>query len=423
MTCGTLPGSAITPTTADAVKILIANTLYHPDSVGGAEISTRLLAEGLVKAGMEVCVVCATGAGVDRISRLNGVKVYHLRSVNVYWPHKPKKHSSVVKLIWHAIDLHNVIMSRKLKNIIAREKPDIVNTSNLSCLSIDIWRVARNANVPIVHTARDYYLMCPTSTMFSGAKPCERQCGMCSLYAGPKRAASASVDVAVGVSRFVLQKHVDNGFFPSAMRTEVISNCYVPLDDAVPIKRVSKYESGPVRLGVLGRVSPEKGLEVLFEQLLADHSLEWTLAIGGKGDAEYLGELKENYADPRVEFLGQVKPGEFLEAIDILIVPSKWNEPFGRVTVEAYSHGVPVVAANTGGIPEVIEPGSNLLFDMEQPHTLIDKLRDAVKLLQDTSLHDRLRQYAEGFSVAAMVDAYIDVYQTALTKPVLKNVA
>jgi hypothetical protein len=60
---------------------------------------------------------------------------------------------------------------------------------------------------------------------------------------------------------------------------------------------------------------------------------------------------------------------------------------------------------------------------MEQPHTLIDKLRDAVKLLQDTSLHDRLRQYAEGFSVAAMVDAYIDVYQTALTKPVLKNVA
>jgi glycosyltransferase involved in cell wall biosynthesis len=294
-------------TKSNAVKILIANTLYHPDSVGGAEISTRLLAEGLVKAGMDVCVVCATGTGVDRVSTLNGVTIYHLRSVNLYWPHKPQNHSPVVKLIWHAIDVHNVIMSRKLKNIIAREKPDIINTSNLSCLSIDIWRVARNAGVPIVHTARDYYLMCPTSTMFARDKPCQRQCGMCSLYAGPKRAASAQVEVAVAVSRFVLQKHLDNGYFQHAVRTEVISNCYLPHDDMPPPKRARHDGTRPVRLGVLGRVSPEKGLEILLEQLLADKTLDWTLAIGGKGDAEYVETLKTKYADDRVEYLGHVK--------------------------------------------------------------------------------------------------------------------
>jgi glycosyltransferase involved in cell wall biosynthesis len=403
------------------VKILIANTLYHPDTVGGAEISTRLLAEGLVKAGMDVCVVCATGTGVDRVSTLNGVRIYHLRSVNLYWPHKPKNHSPVVKLIWHAIDVHNVIMSRKLKNIIAREKPDIINTSNLSCLSIDIWRVARNAGVPIVHTARDYYLMCPTSTMFARAKPCQRQCGMCSLYAGPKRAASAQVDVAVAVSRFVLQKHLDNGYFPRAMRSEVISNCFLP--DEVPPKHARRYESGPVRLGVLGRLSPEKGLEVLLEQLLADKTLDWTLAIGGKGDAEYVEGLKAKYADPRVEYLGHVKSGEFLDSIDVLVVPSIWNEPFGRVTVEAYSRGVPVVGANTGGIPEVIEPRSNLLFDMEQPGTLVPKIHEAIEFLKDPSVHDRLRAHANSFSLTSMVDAYLDVYQTALSGRTLTNVA
>jgi glycosyltransferase involved in cell wall biosynthesis len=402
------------------VKILIANTLYHPDTVGGAEISTRLLAEGLVKAGMDVCVVCATGTGVDRVSTLNGVKIYHLRSVNLYWPHQPKNHSPVVKMIWHAIDVHNVIMSRKLKNIIAREKPDIINTSNLACLSIDIWRVARNAGVPIVHTARDYYLMCPTATMFTRAKPCQRQCGMCSLYAGPKRAASAQVEVAVAVSRFVLQKHLENGYFQRAARTEVISNCYLPFDDTPPVQRVRENDSVPVKLGVLGRLSPEKGLEVLLEQLLADKTLNWTLSIGGKGDDEYVKGLQTKYADPRIDYLGHVKSGAFLDSIDVLVVPSIWNEPFGRVTVEAYSRGVPVVGANTGGIPEVIEPESNLLFDMARPETLITKLREATEWLKDPTLHDRLRKHADTFSLSAMVDAYLDVYQSALASRALR---
>src|SRR5690349_24794177 len=110
------------------MKILIANTLYYPDEPGGAEVSTRLLAEGLVKAGMEVSVVCATGTGADRVEDVNGVKVYRLRSVNLYWPHSREKRGRVARLIWHVIDVHNVVMSRKLSSIIAREKPDVLST-------------------------------------------------------------------------------------------------------------------------------------------------------------------------------------------------------------------------------------------------------------------------------------------------------
>jgi glycosyltransferase involved in cell wall biosynthesis len=397
------------------VKILIANTLYHPDKVGGAEVSTRLLAEGLTRAGHEVVVVCATGSGADRTDELNGVKIYRLRSVNLYWPHPAQKHSTVTKLLWHAIDTHNVIMSRKLSNIIAQEKPDIINTSNLSCLSIDIWRLARNADIPIVHTARDYYLMCPTTTMFSGSKSCTKQCGMCSIYSGPKRTASSQVEVAVAVSQFVLQKHLTSGFFPRAMRTAVIQNCYVPNADALPAPRVHSYTGGPVRLGLLGRVSYDKGVEMLLDQLVADNTIDWTLSIGGKGDKDYIASLKEKYNDPRVQFLGHVDPAGFFEKIDMLIVPSIWHEPFGRVTVEAYSHGVLVVGANTGGIPETIEPKSNLVFDIERPETIIEKIRDGIELLKDPGVHDRLREHADTFNPDAMVKSYLDVYRSALS--------
>jgi len=404
------------------VKILIANTLYFPDEPGGAEISTRLLAEGLVRAGIEVCVVCATGTGADRVDDVNGVKVYRLRSVNLYWPHVREKHGRVAKLIWHAIDVYNVIMSRKLSSIIAREKPDVISTSNLSCLSVDIWRLARNAGVPIVHTARDYYLMCPTAIMFSHAKPCERQCGVCSVYAQPKRVASARVAAAVGVSRFVLQKHLESGYFSRATRTAVIYNACESNEDSTSAQRTRRYQGGPVRLGLLGRVSREKGLEVLLEQLLADNTLQWTLAVGGHADADYLQSIKAKYDDPRVEYLGRVNPDEFFDGIDILVVPSIWNEPFGRVTVEAYSHGVPVVGANTGGIPEVIEPRTNLAFDMARPSSIIGKLHEAVALLEDPGVHDRMREYARRFNVDAMVDAYRALYESVLAEQAIPRV-
>ncbi|WP_248323632.1 MULTISPECIES: glycosyltransferase family 4 protein [unclassified Caballeronia] len=396
------------------MKILIVNTLYYPDKVGGAEVSTQLLAEGLVRAGMEVSVACATGTGMDSISELNGVKVYRLRNANLYWPHRPKKRSRVARFAWHALDVYNVVMSRKLAGIIAQEKPDVIHTSNLACLSVDVWRVARNAGVPIVHTARDYYLMCPSTTMFSDAEPCKRQCASCALYSAPKRGASARVEVAIGVSRFVLQKHLDNGYFPHASRTAVVSNCYIPSEDSAALVNKRRYEGGPVRLGVLGRVARDKGSEVVLEQLSADHTLDWTLAFGGNGEAGYIASLKTKYRDPRVQFLGHVKASDFLNSIDILIVPSIWHEPFGRVIVEAYSHGLPVVGANRGGIPEVIEPRSGLVFDMDRPETLIQKIREAIELLKEPSVHDRLRKHADTFNPDTMVNAYLDIYRSAL---------
>nr|WP_284506420.1 glycosyltransferase family 4 protein [Caballeronia sp. INDeC2] len=390
---------------------MIANTLYFPDEVGGAEVATRLLAEGLVKAGVEVCVVCATGVGDDRSEEVNGAKVYRLRSSNLYWPHAPGEHSRVAKLIWHAIDVRNTAMSRKLADIIRREKPDIVNTANLSCLSVDAWRVASNAGVPIVHTIHDYYLLCPTATMLTGGKPCPSQCGVCSLYAKPKQIASAQVNAAVGVSGFVLQKHVENGFFSRAAKTTVINNCFTPTKESAGKQHSRQVDTVPLRLGMLGRVLPEKGLELLLEQLLADQKLDWTLAVGGTGDADYVDYIRTKYADPRVTFRGRVDPSDFLSGIDILVVPSIWNEPFGLVVLEAYSHGVPVVGSNTGGIPEIIEPRSNLLFDVSRPETMIGKIHEAAALLDDPSSHDRLRQHARKFSHDAMINAYVELYE------------
>lgn len=186
--------------------------------------------------------------------------------------------------------------------------------------------------------------------MLSKNESCERQCTLCACLASHKRTASRQVDIAIGVSRFVLQKHLDNGFFAKASSTNVIGDCYLP-EPSSTSNANARASNDSVRLGMLGRISPEKGIELLIDELLADCSLDWTLTIGGTGELGYVHSLTSRYADPRVRFVGHVDALAFLSDIDVLVVPSKSNEPFGRVIVEAYALGIPVVGANTGGIP------------------------------------------------------------------------
>jgi glycosyltransferase involved in cell wall biosynthesis len=172
---------------------------------------------------------------------------------------------------------------------------------------------------------------------------------------------------------------------------------------------------------MLGRISPEKGIELLIDELMKDTSLNWKLTIGGTGDGDYVASLKARYNDPRVRFLGHVDASSFLRELDVLVVPSRWNEPFGRVIVEAYSQGIPVVGANTGGIPEVIEPTSHLVFDINEPRSVIERIHDAIEMARDPETHDRLLRYADSFSPDRMVAAYLKVYSDALKQSATKE--
>jgi glycosyltransferase involved in cell wall biosynthesis len=55
-----------------------------------------------------------------------------------------------------------------------------------------------------------------------------------------------------------------------------------------------------------------------------------------------------------VEFVGFVPPRELFDAIDTLVVPSIWAEPLPRTILESYAMGVPVIGADSGGIPDLI---------------------------------------------------------------------
>lgn len=149
---------------------------------------------------------------------------------------------------------------------------------------------------------------------------------------------------------------------------------------ASPEGRGVRHPGGPIRVGFVGRLAVHKGIHILFRAAARDVRLHLSVAGGGPLEAT----LRERAAQPdlagRVEFVGHLsgeRLAQHVRSLDVLAVPSLpqpgWVEQFGRVAIEALASGVPVVASDSGALPEVLQDAGLLV-----PPGDVEALRDAL---------------------------------------------
>jgi glycosyltransferase involved in cell wall biosynthesis len=121
---------------------------------------------------------------------------------------------------------------------------------------------------------------------------------------------------------------------------------------------------GPLTIGCIGRIAPEKGQREFVEAARIIHGRmpEARFAIYGEtmfASHDYEREVRAGAAELPIEFAGwAANVYDALEKIDVLLVPSAPHEATTRVILEAFAAGVPVIAFPSGGIPEVLAAGS-----------------------------------------------------------------
>jgi glycosyltransferase involved in cell wall biosynthesis len=326
---------------------------YAPNEFGGAERTVRTLAETLVQNGHKASVVSLAHDGRASQGQLNGVTTYFVPLANIVAPWAPRRPSAALRAAFHAIDVYNPVMGARVADVLEREKPDIVQTGNLKGFSVAVWYEAKRRGVPVVQMLHDYYLGCGNSAMFRSGRVCDRQCGRCRAVSLVRRQASHIPVEVIALSDRMLGKFRDCGFFCEPSRTTVIHGICA----SRPPTEVSPRKPGPLTVGFLGRIEPTKGLETLLEAARpVDRDLLRVL-VAGSGDEAYVTGLKQRYDGPGMEFVGYSQPSTFFATIDVLAVPSIWEEPLGRVIYEAYAYGVPVIVSRAGGMPEIVDEG------------------------------------------------------------------
>ena len=175
----------------------------------------------------------------------------------------------------------------------------------------------------------------------------------------------------------------------------------------------------PLLLG-LGRLVPEKGFDLALRafSLVRERHPDVRLVVAGDGPvrgeleglAESLGLTKE------VEFAGWVAPDRVPDWINralMLILPSRWQEPFGLVAVEAAQLARPVVAARVGGLKEIVVPGETGLLvrpeDITELASAVDSLLAQPALMREMGRKARKRA-VKAFSVDRSAAEYDRLY-------------
>ena len=401
------------------LRILMVNSTYDAPMVGGAQRSVRLLAEGLASRGHRVVVLCLTPEARPTLRRVGGLRVLGLPIPNLYWPFGSEQQGAARKLIWHAIDSHNPIMSRLIARVVCATRSDIVHSNAMSGLSTSIWLGARSAGAAVVHTLRDYHTLCPRTSLFRNGESCRSRCADCRVLSWPRVLNSGSVDAVVGNSRHILDRHLGAGAFKTTPVRRVISGPIDIRDRSGLGPDLERTPGDPaLRLGFLGKLAPEKGIEELC-RAVADVGVDRCgLVIAGDGERAYVDRLRATYETSAVRFLGRVeRPDEVLSRIDALAVPSVWEEPLSRTIFEAYGAGVPVIVSNRGGNPEAVDPGvTGFVVDPEQPEAFAGLLRDlAVAPHRLAVMRPAAFSKADTYSQDTVAAAYEEVYREVLT--------
>jgi glycosyltransferase involved in cell wall biosynthesis len=188
---------------------------------------------------------------------------------------------------------------------------------------------------------------------------------------------------------------------------------FLPDEEPPPEADATSPHDRPYFLFV-GRLERIKGLDDVIPLFREYPDADLLVA----GDGQH-GEVLEGLAadSPRVRFLGRVAPDalpRYYRHALALIVPSVCFETFGIIIIEAFRHGIPVVARRLGPFPEIIEAaGGGVLFETNS------ELLAALRRIQDDESRRRemgragFEAWKARWSESAVVPLYLDIVRRA----------
>ena len=383
------------------MKILLINKFLYPN--GGSETYIFKLGDYLKSQGHEVQYF-----GMEHEGRIVGNNVESYTTDMDF-----HGGSKLAKLTYPIKTIYSGEARKKIRKVLEDFQPDVCHLNNFNyqltpsiILEIVKWRKKAKKQCKILFTAHDYQLVCPNHMCNNPntGENCEKCLGghYFNCFKG-KCIHSSRAKSLIGTAESVFwkiknaYKYIDtiiccSEFMKSKMDTDKrFASKTIPLHnfvDEVEKKNTEKKEY----VLYFGRFSKEKGIDTLMQ--VASETPDIPYIFAGTGPLE--DTIKEI---PNITNVG-FKKGKELETLireaRFTVYPSQWYENCPFSVMESQMYGTPVLGANIGGIPELIQVGkTGELFESGNAAELKEKI---LKLWNDRALLDAYTQNCDSIT-------------------------
>jgi glycosyltransferase involved in cell wall biosynthesis len=414
------------------VRVLHVVHQYMPEHIGGTELYTRWLADGLSRRGHKVAIFYrrnGDGTGLERRVDPPGIQVWAVTA----GPMTPSRRFLAT--------FGEASVLAAFQQVVVETRPDLVHLQHLMGLPVALVQYLQKKGIPFVITLHDYWWICANAQLFTNYSQeiCDGpqlylNCARCALarmnhpYLWPALPGLAGLLARrnqllrwvmqaayrlIAPSQFVADWYAAHGLPANRLRT-------IPHGSPLPTfgPRQERPTGRPFRFAYIGGLTRQKGVHALLE---AFNGLEagGELWVAGDETAEpaYVAHLRSS-ASPAVHFLGKLSRAavwETLAQVDVLVVPSLWYETFAFVVSEAFTAGVPVIASRLGPLAERVQHGVDGLL---VPPDDVTALRQAMRrFLQEPTLRSHLQAGIRPVqTIETHVDAITAIYEDILTE-------
>jgi glycosyltransferase involved in cell wall biosynthesis len=380
------------------MKILMLHNDYR--EAGGERVSVKHEVEALRTAGAEVDLLQVSNTDFSSSARLGAAMLTRGSSRN------------------------------RILDAIDQGRPDLIHAQNLfPLLGAGAIEAAEQRRVPWVRTLRNYRLRCLSATLHRNASECLSCTSAATAVPGVvHRCYKQSRIFSAGAVAYArLERSATTSYPPSAyillsghMHGLLAGNLGdVPIRvsaNVVPKWPTAKPRRADLDFDVLfvGRPVIEKGWSVFLElarRLPASRFLAVT-----SGPLDRPGDRPLN-----LTFRSDLANAEVLELMSrsaVTVVPSQWEEPFGRVVIESLATGTPCLVSDRGGLPEIVRPVDKQLVvesdSVDAWQRSVQAIVDTPEGVYDTLARACLGHWASEYAPEASAVRLLSIYAGAL---------
>jgi len=301
-----------------------------------------------------------------------------------------------------AATVWNRPLHARLREAVRAFRPDVVHFHNtFPLLSPAAYYAAKAEGAAVVQTLHNFRLLCPGALLSRGGLPCESCVGRTFAWPGVARGCYRGSRAATGVTAAAVGLHRLAGTWAKAVDAYIALTPFARekfLAGGLPAERIvvkpnfvhpdpgSRGGAGGY-VAFVGRLSEEKGIDTLLQAWVAQGASAVPLKIVGDGPlADAVSAAAATTG--RIQWLGRRSADEvagIMGGAAAVVFPSKCYETFGRVAIEAFAVGTPVVASAHGAMADVVG-SDNRLGRLFRPGDGTDLAAQLRALLADGSL-------------------------------------